>query len=62
MLRTDGAKTGEGDGAIIEIESMVLRGHNGDVIGAKFALLMDYNCAGMYRAWIDDGGKPAMSI
>ncbi|KAF7719256.1 Asparaginase [Penicillium ucsense] len=55
-------KTGEGEGGMIGIESMILRDKTGEVVGTKSMLLMDYNCAGMYRAWVDDSGQPRMSI
>ena len=39
-----------------------MRDASGRVIEARSEILMDYNCGGMYRAWIDDDGKPVMSV
>lgn len=55
-------KTGEGEGGIIGIECAVVRNPEGVVVGTRSEILMDHNCGGMYRAWIDDHGKPVMSI
>ncbi|CEJ83182.1 hypothetical protein VHEMI03203 [[Torrubiella] hemipterigena] len=35
---------------------------DGNVAERRSEILMDCNCAGMYRAWTDDNGKPTMSI
>jgi L-asparaginase len=40
-------KTGEGEGGIIGIE----------LVGTKSSVVWDFNCGGMFRAWIDDVGK-----
>ncbi|KAF4959981.1 hypothetical protein FGADI_1255 [Fusarium gaditjirri] len=55
-------RTGEGEGGIIGIESVVVRDSYGQVIETRSEVLMDFNCGGMFRAWIDDEGKPQMSI
>lgn len=55
-------KTGEGEGGMIGIESVVVRDSNGNVVGTRSDILMDYNCGGMYRAWVDDDDKVVMSI
>jgi L-asparaginase len=56
-------RTGEGEGGMIGIESIVERdAETGRVVGARSEILMDYNCGGMYRAWVDDEGRPRMSI
>ncbi|CAM1505725.1 Fc.00g113620.m01.CDS01 [Cosmosporella sp. VM-42] len=55
-------RTGEGEGGIIGIECAVVRDSAGDVISARSEILMDYNCGGMFRAWVDDDSKPVMSI
>jgi L-asparaginase len=55
-------KTGEGAGGIIGIEAAVVRDSQGRVIDTRSEILMDYNCGGMFRAWIDDDGKAIMSI
>lgn len=41
------SKTGEGEGGMIGIE----------LVGSKSKVVMDFNCGGMFRAWIDDRGK-----
>lgn len=55
-------RTGEGEGGIIGLECVLERDQDGRVVGARSEVLMEYNCGGMYRAWIDDEGKPVMSI
>ncbi|KAF5554779.1 asparaginase precursor [Fusarium mexicanum] len=55
-------RTGEGEGGIIGIESVVVRDSHGQVIETRSEVLMDFNCGGMFRAWIDDEGNPQMSI
>ena len=55
-------RTGEGEGGMIGIESVVERDVSGRVVSARAEVVMDYNSGGMYRAWIDDQGKAAMSI
>ncbi|KAI9896612.1 hypothetical protein N3K66_008784 [Trichothecium roseum] len=54
---------GEGEGGIIGIECVVVKEKNsGKVVDVRSKVLMDFNCGGMFRAWIDDSGKPVMSI
>ncbi|KAF4972105.1 hypothetical protein FSARC_1245 [Fusarium sarcochroum] len=55
-------QTGEGEGGIIGIESVVVRDSHGRVVETRSEVLMDFNCGGMFRAWIDDEGEPQMSI
>ncbi|KAF4450690.1 hypothetical protein F53441_6231 [Fusarium austroafricanum] len=55
-------RTGEGEGGIIGIESVVVHDSHGRVIETRSEVLMDFNCGGMFRAWIDDEGNPQMSI
>lgn len=55
-------RTGEGEGGIIGIECAVVRNSAGVVIDVRSEVLMDFNCGGMFRAWIDDNGKAVMSI
>lgn len=45
-------KTGEGEGGIIGIE---LNGAHGKVVA-------DFNCGGMFRAWVDDEGTVRMAV
>ena len=54
--------TGEGEGGMIGIESVVVRDIEGRVVDVSAEVVMDFNCGGMYRGWIDDGGNPVMSI
>ncbi|KAK2023163.1 asparaginase [Colletotrichum zoysiae] len=50
--------TGEGEGGVIGIEVAVTRdGADGRVVGARSAVLQDFNCNGMYRAWVGDDGR-----
>ncbi|XXG95793.1 hypothetical protein Hte_002064 [Hypoxylon texense] len=55
-------KTGEGEGGMIGIESVVSRDANGRVISTHANILQDHNCGGMFRAWIDNDGKAVMRI
>ncbi|KAK7414594.1 hypothetical protein QQX98_006531 [Neonectria punicea] len=55
-------RTGEGEGGVIGIECAVVRDATGRILDARSEILMDYNCGGMFRAWIDHGGKPVMSV
>lgn len=55
-------RTGEGEGGIIGIECDIVRDAEGAVIEVRSQILMDYNCGGMFRAWIDDDGNAVMSI
>ncbi|TFB02744.1 Putative isoaspartyl peptidase/L-asparaginase [Trichoderma ghanense] len=55
-------RTGEGEGGIIGLECVLERDEDGRVVGVRSEVLMGYNCGGMYRAWIDDEGRPVMSI
>jgi L-asparaginase len=44
-------KTGEGEGGIIGIEYRFGQG-----------TVTDFNCRGMFRAWVDDTGKERMMV
>uniref|UniRef100_A0A098DYV4 L-asparaginase n=1 Tax=Gibberella zeae (strain ATCC MYA-4620 / CBS 123657 / FGSC 9075 / NRRL 31084 / PH-1) TaxID=229533 RepID=A0A098DYV4_GIBZE len=55
-------RTGEGQGGIIGIESVVVRDASGHIVETRSDILMDLNCGGMFRAWIDGKGKPQVSI
>ena len=56
-------RTGEGEGGMIGIECTVERdAEAGTVVGVSSEVVMDYNCGGMYRAWVDDEGIARMSI
>ncbi|KAL7622430.1 hypothetical protein AAE478_007935 [Parahypoxylon ruwenzoriense] len=55
-------RTGEGEGGMIGIESVVTRDTSGTVISAHTEILQEHNCGGMFRAWIDDDGKAVMKI
>lgn len=45
-------KTGEGEGGIIGLE----------LDGAQGKVVFDYNCGGMFHAWIDDDGKAKFQV
>lgn len=47
-------KTGEGEGGIIGIEF--------DGASGRGHIVADFNCGGMFRAWIDDDGEARMSV
>ncbi|KAK4452638.1 nucleophile aminohydrolase [Podospora aff. communis PSN243] len=49
-------RTGEGEGGIIGIESVVVRDDEGKVVETRSDILQDFNCGGMFRAWIDGQG------
>ncbi|KAH7238673.1 nucleophile aminohydrolase [Fusarium tricinctum] len=55
-------RTGEGEGGIIGIENVIIHDSHGRVVENRSEVLMDFNCGGMFRAWIDNEGKPQMSI
>ncbi|KAI0844618.1 N-terminal nucleophile aminohydrolase [Daldinia vernicosa] len=55
-------QTGEGEGGMIGIESIVSRDASGRVVSTSANILQDHNCGGMFRAWINDDGKAAMRI
>ncbi|KAK3333007.1 putative 20S proteasome subunit alpha type 2 [Cercophora scortea] len=50
-------KTGEGEGGMIGIECVVVRDSKGNVVETRSEILQDYNCGGMFRAWVDDDGQ-----
>jgi L-asparaginase len=41
---------------MIGIECVVTRNADGRVVETRSELLQDYNCGGMFRAWVDDNG------
>jgi L-asparaginase len=45
-------KTGEGEGGIIGIE----------LVGSEGKVVWDFNCGGMFRAWIDDDGDERFMV
>ncbi|KAK0644066.1 nucleophile aminohydrolase [Cercophora newfieldiana] len=49
-------KTGEGEGGMIGIESVIVRDGKGEVVETRSDILQDFNCGGMFRAWVDDQG------
>ncbi|KAI0394938.1 L-asparaginase precursor [Xylariaceae sp. FL0594] len=55
-------KTGEGEGGMIGIECSTGRDKSGTVVYGKARIIQAHNCAGMFRAWIDDIGSPTVSI
>ncbi|EPE08000.1 l-asparaginase precursor [Ophiostoma piceae UAMH 11346] len=55
--------TGEGEGGIIGIESVVVRDkESGAVHEVRGTIIADCNCGGMFRGWIDDAGRVQVRI
>lgn len=54
--------TGEGEGGMIGIESVVVRDVEGRVVEARTEVLQDHNCPGMFRAWVDDHDKAIFRV
>lgn len=54
--------TGEGQGGMIGVGCEVVRDPEGNVVEAKGEILQDFNCGGMFRAWIDDTGEPRAMV
>ena len=55
--------TGEGEGGIIGIESVVVRDReSGAVHEVRDTIIADCNCGGMFRGWIDDAGHVQVRI
>lgn len=54
--------TGEGEGGMIGIESVVVRDAQGGVVQAQNAIIQDHNCPGMFRAWVDDDDKAVFQV
>lgn len=50
-------KTGEGQGGIIGIEAIVTRdAESGEVVGTTADVIQEFNCGGLFRAWVDENG------
>ncbi|KAK4185782.1 nucleophile aminohydrolase [Podospora australis] len=49
-------KAGEGEGGIIGIEAILIFDEEGNVIETESAILQNFNCNGMFRAWVDENG------
>lgn len=49
--------TGEGQGGMIGVGCAVTRDVDGCIVETRDELLQDFNCGGMFRAWIDDEGN-----
>lgn len=54
--------TGEGEGGMIGIESIVARDTQGNIVKARNTILQDHNCPGMFRAWVDDDDKAVFQV
>ena len=50
-------RTGEGQGGMIGMECVVVRDSEGNIVEARGEVLQDFNCGGMFRAWVDDEGR-----
>lgn len=55
-------RTGEGEGGMIGIECAVARSEDGRLIETRTEILQDFNCGGMFRAWIGDDGDAHVRI
>ncbi|ETS73265.1 hypothetical protein PFICI_14870 [Pestalotiopsis fici W106-1] len=56
-------KTGEGEGGMIGIEAVVVRdAASGDIVDIRHEILQDFNCGGMFRAWIDEHDHAVVRI
>lgn len=54
--------TGEGEGGMIGIESVIVRDADGNLVEARSEIIQDHNCPGMFRAWIDDNDKGIFQV
>lgn len=54
--------TGEGEGGMIAIESVVVRDADGNVVETRSEIIQDHNCPGMFRAWVDDKDKAVFKV
>jgi len=54
-------KTGEGEGGMIGIECVIVR-CGGEVSEVRTEVVQDYNCGGMFRAWVDEEGKAVCRV
>ncbi|KAK1755509.1 Isoaspartyl peptidase [Echria macrotheca] len=55
-------RTGEGEGGFIGLECLVVRDSRGSVVETRSEILQDYNCGGMFRAWVDENGAACARI
>ncbi|KAH6685079.1 L-asparaginase [Plectosphaerella plurivora] len=55
-------RTGEGQGGMIGIELVRDYDARGDIVRIRSEILQDFNCGGMFRAWIDDDGEPHAQV
>ncbi|KAK3349248.1 putative 20S proteasome subunit alpha type 2 [Lasiosphaeria hispida] len=55
-------RTGEGEGGMIGIESVIVRDIEGKIVETRSEILQDFNCGGMFRAWIDSNGNAFMRV
>lgn len=54
--------TGEGEGGMIAIESVVVRDGDGNVVETRSEVIQDHNCPGMFRAWVDDNDQAIFKV
>lgn len=54
--------TGEGEGGMIGIESVVVKDGADNVVETRSEIIQDHNCPGMFRAWVDDDGKAVFRV
>ncbi|KAH8882159.1 N-terminal nucleophile aminohydrolase [Thozetella sp. PMI_491] len=55
-------RTGEGQGGMIGVEGVVVRDPAGRVVERRSEILQDFNCRGMFRAWIDEKGDAVVRV
>lgn len=55
-------RTGEGEGGMIGVECVVVRDGDGNCVEARSEIIQDFNCGGMFRAWIGSDGEPQVRI
>lgn len=58
-------RTGEGEGGMIGVGCRFVRLHaedggDGDAVEGESEIVQELNCAGMFRAWVDERGKAVM--
>lgn len=54
--------TGEGEGGMIGIESVVVKDGEDNVVETRSEIIQDHNCPGMFRAWVNDEGMAVFRV
>jgi L-asparaginase len=55
-------RTGEGEGGMIGIECAIVRDGQGNIVSTRSEIIQDYNCGGMFRAWINDDDMAVAAV